>query len=111
MKENKAILFSFQSTLPASLLRSFRSSAAISTDLLPNVIRMLTPDVKPITVGGSGDQRGIVSVRKEGERDMIDRAVGVMSAVGVNFERSRVDGGQAGLSTYIYRMEPYVSTG
>ena len=109
MKENKAILFGFQSSLSTSLLRSFRS-AEISTDLLPNIIKMLTPDVKPIIVGGSGDQRGVVSVRKEGEREMIQRAVSVMSAVGINFERSRVDAGMAGTSTYIFRMEPYVGT-
>ena len=107
-KENKAILLGLQSSLSASLLRSFRSAAAISTELLPNVIKMLTPDVKPILVGGSGDQRGAVSVRKEVERNMIQRTVGVMAAVGVNFERSRIDAGQAGVSVFVYRMEPYV---
>ena len=108
MKENKAILSGFQSSLSTCLVRSFRLVADISTDLLPNVIKMLTPDVKPVMVGGSGDQRGVVSVRKESEREMIQRAVGVMSAVGVSFERSRVNAGQAGVSAYIYRMEPYV---
>ena len=106
MKKNKAILLGLQSSLSIPLLRSFRSTADISTDLLPNIIKMVTPDVRPIIVGGSGDQRGVVSVRKEGEREMIQRAVSVMSAVGVTFERSRLDAGQAGVSTYIYRMEP-----
>ena len=108
-KRTQAILSSLQSSLTIPLARSFRSLAEIATDLLPNVIKMLTPDVKPIIVGGSGDQRGVVSVRKEGERDMLQRAVCVMSAIGVTFERSRVDAaaGQAsGVSTYIYRMEP-----
>lgn len=107
MKRNQSILLSLQSSLTIPLARSFRSMADIATDLLPNVIQMLTPDVKPVIVGGSGDQRGVVSVRKEGEREMLQRAVGVMSAVGVSFERSKVDAaGQAGVSTYIYRMEP-----
>lgn len=106
MKQNKAVLLGLQSSLSSQLLRSFRSVEDISTDLLPNLVRMLAPDVKPIIVGGSGDQRGVVSVRKEGERGMIQRAVGVMSAVGVTLERARVEISQSGISSHIYRMEP-----
>lgn len=106
LKQNRAVLLGLQSSLSSQLLRSFRSAEDISTDLLPNLIRMLTPDVKPIVVGGSGDQRGAVSVRKEGEREMIQRAVGVMGAVGVTLERARVEMGQSGISSHIYRMEP-----
>ena len=106
LKQNKAVLLGLQSSLSPQLLRSFRSAEDISTDLLPNLIRMLAPEVKPIIVGGSGDQRGVVSVRKEGEREMIQRAVGVMGAVGVTLERARVEMGQNGISNYIYRMEP-----
>ena len=106
LKQNKAILTSLQSSLSIPLLRSFRSAQDVSVDLLPHLVRMLTPEVKPIVVGGSGDQRGIVSVRKEGERDMIQRAVEVMGAVGVTFERARVESGHGGISSYIYRMEP-----
>ena len=106
LKQNKALLLGLQFSLSPQLLRSFRSAEDISTDLLPNLIRMLTPEVKPVIVGGSGDQRGVVSVRKEGEREMIQRAVGVMSAVGVTLERARVDMGQNGISNHIYRMEP-----
>lgn len=106
MKQNKAVLLGLQSSLSSQLLRSFRSADDISTDLLPNIIRMLTPDVKPIVVGGSGDQRGIVSVRKEGQREMIQRAVGVMGAVGVTLERARVEVGHNSSGSHIYRMEP-----
>lgn len=109
LKQNKAILAGLQSSLSIPLLRSFRSTEDISIDLLPHLIKMLTPDVKPIVVGGSDDQRGVVSVRKEGERQLIQRAVEVMGAVGVTFERARVESGQNGLNTttqYIYRMEP-----
>lgn len=103
LKQNKAVLLGLQSSLSSQLLRSFRSAGDISTDLLPNVVRMLTPDVKPIVVGGSGDQRGVVSVRKEGEREMIQRAVGVMGAVGVTLERARVEMGQSGVSRCLCR--------
>ena len=109
LKQNKAVLLGLQSSLSPQLLRSFRSVKDISIDLLPNLVRMLAPDVKPIVVGGSGDQRGVVSVRKDGEREMIQRAVGVMGAVGVTLERVRVEMGQNGISSYIYRMEPQVN--
>lgn len=106
LKQNNAVLLGLQSSLSPQLLRSFRSVEDISTDLLPNLIRMLTPEVKPIIVGGSSDQRGVVSVRKEAEREKIQRAVGIMGAVGVTLERARVDMGQNGVSNHIFRMEP-----
>ena len=106
LKQNKAILIGLQSSLSIPLLRSFRSAEDVSINLLPHLIRLLTPNVKPIIVGGSGDQRGTVSVRKEGEREMIQRAVEVMGAVGVTFERARVEAGQSDISSFIYRMEP-----
>ena len=106
-KQNKAILQGLQSSISIPLLRSFRSPEDISVDLLPHVTRMLTPDVRPIIVGGGGgDQRGVVSVRKESEREMIQRAVGVMGAVGVTFAQARIDAGQSSTSNHIYRMEP-----
>ena len=105
-KKSKALLLGLQSSLSPHLLRSFRPLEDISTDLLPNLIRILAPNIKPIVVGGSSDQRGVVSVRKEGEREMVQRAVGVMVAVCVTFERARVEMGQNGVSNYVYRMEP-----
>ncbi|KAM0795747.1 P-loop containing nucleoside triphosphate hydrolase protein [Usnea florida] len=105
-KKSKALLLGLQSSLSPHLLRSFRSLEDISTELLPNLIRILAPNIKPIVVGGSSDQRGVVSVRKEGEREMVQRAVGVMVAVCVTFERARVEMGQNGVSNYVYRMEP-----
>ncbi len=106
-KQNTAILSGFQSSLSIPLHRIFRSPRDISTELLPYLVRMLTPDVKPVVVGGSGDQRGVVSVRKESERAMLRRAVEAMAAVGVVFERGRIEGGPlARGNNYIYRMEP-----
>ena len=107
-KQNRSILLGLQSSLSAPLLRSFRSPEDIATDLLPHLIRMLTPDVKPIVVGGSGDLRGTASVRKEGEKEMIRRAVEAMGAVGVTFERARVEDARGGYGGFVYRMEPYV---
>ena len=106
LKQNKVVLLGLQSALSSQLLRSFRSVEDVSTDLLPSLVLMLTPCVKPVVVGGSGDQRGVVSVRKQEEREMIQRAVGVMAAVGVTLERAKVDMGQSGISSHIYRMEP-----
>ena len=106
LKQNKVVLLGFQSSLSSHLYRSFRSAEDISTDLLPSLVRMLTPDVKPVTVGGGGDHRGVVSVRRDKEREMIQRAVGVMAAVGVMLERATVHAGQSGISSQIYRMEP-----
>jgi chromosome transmission fidelity protein 18 len=71
---------------------------------------MLTPEVKPIVVGGSGDQRGIASVRKEAEKAMVKKAVDVMGGVGVIFERGKLEGDFGSRSTrWVYRMEPYDS--
>lgn len=106
-KQNTTILSGLQSSLSIPLLRAFRSPRNYSTELLPFLVRILTPDVKPVVVGGSGDQRGVVSVRKESERGMLQRAVGAMAAVGVVFERARIEGGgQFHGNNYVYRMEP-----
>ena len=106
-KSCKATIAELQSNLNATLLRSFRSLEDIATDLLPYLVRMLTPDVKPIIVGGSGDQRGVASVRREGEREMVKRAVDVMSGVGIKFERGRLEGDFGHRANqWVYRMEP-----
>jgi chromosome transmission fidelity protein 18 len=106
-KSNRATILALQASLNATLLRSFRSPEDIATDLLPYLVRMLTPEIKPIIVGGSGDQRGIASVRKEAEKAMVKRSVNVMGAVGVIFERGKLEG-EFGSRTnqWVYRMEP-----
>lgn len=105
-KQNKTVLEAFQSSLSIPLLRYFRSGQIAATDLLPYLIRILSPNVKPVIVGGSGEQKGIVSVRRKEEREMLERAVKVMGDVGVTFERSRVEMSKTGGSSYVYRMEP-----
>ncbi|KAI4256276.1 MAG: hypothetical protein LQ352_002165 [Teloschistes flavicans] len=107
-KQNKIILQAFQSSLSIPLIRSFRSTEDVITGLLPYLIKILTPDVKPVIVGGSGEQKGIVSVRKKEERDMIERAVCVMSDVRIAFVRSRIEMTHGGGYNSVYRMEPPV---
>ena len=106
LKQNKAILQALQSSLSIPLMQCFRSAEDISTDLLPHLMVMLTPNVNPIIVGGIGNHAGVVTVRKEAEQSMIERAVSIMGAVGVVFERVRIDTGRNGVINYIYRMEP-----
>jgi chromosome transmission fidelity protein 18 len=106
-KSKRATILALQASLNATLLRSFRSPEDIATDLLPYLVRMLTPEIKPIIVGGSGDQRGIASVRKEAEKAMVKRSVDVMGAVGVIFERGKLEAEFGSRTTqWVYRMEP-----
>ncbi|KAL8788795.1 MAG: hypothetical protein Q9213_001466 [Squamulea squamosa] len=107
-KQNKAVLQAFQSFMSPPLQRCFRSIEDITTGLLPCLVRILTPDVKPLIVGGSREQKGIVSVRKGEERRMIERAAKIMPDVGVTFERSRLDLVHGNGRDYVYRMEPPV---
>lgn len=106
-KLNRATILTFQSNLNAVLLRNFRSAEDIAMDLLPYLVRMLTPEIKPIVVGGSGDQKGIASVRKETEKLLVKRAVDIMSSFSVIFERGRLENDVGYRATqWVYRMEP-----
>ncbi|QSZ33540.1 hypothetical protein DSL72_005108 [Monilinia vaccinii-corymbosi] len=114
-KLNRSTIQGLQAQLNAKLLRSFKSCEDIAMDLLPYVVRMMSPEVKPIVVGGSGEMRGIASVRKDTEKRMVKRAVDVMSEIGVVFERGRLEGndtgaGKWGASEWVYRMEPPLDT-
>ncbi|KAI9757228.1 MAG: hypothetical protein M4579_003528 [Chaenotheca gracillima] len=109
-KENRAILSTLQTSLSTQLHRCFRSPDDLATDLLPYLIKLLAPNVKPTIVGGSGDQRGMASVRREEEKQMVRRAVGVMSCVGVTFERGRLETEDPRGGNWVYRMEPSLDT-
>ena len=106
LKQNRSILQGIQTSLSIPLFRSFKSAEDIAADLVPHLTQILTPNVKPIVVGGSGEQKGVVSVRKDSEKAMLERAVRVMGDVGVVFERRRIDGGLSSTNSYVYRMEP-----
>ena len=110
-----ATLQSLHSTLSLALHRAFRSPQELATDLVPYLSHMLSPDVKPVIVGGSGENRGTASVRREVERSMIKRSAEAMLAAGIAFERVRVEEHEEGRPRrvgsgggWVWRMEPYV---
>ncbi|KAI1101094.1 hypothetical protein F4804DRAFT_24383 [Jackrogersella minutella] len=107
-KENRAMLQAMQAQLPPTLMRSFRSAEDIATDFLPYLIRLVSPDVKPVVVGGSGDQRSTASVRKETEKVMVKRAADVLAEVGIELQKGKIES-ESPFSRgpqWVYRMEP-----
>lgn len=109
-KQNHTILTELQSSFSAFLLRVFSSVDAMATELMPNVNKMLAPDVKPVVVGGSGGSASVASVRKESEKRCIDNAVRVMSALNIRFEKVKVEAESALVrGGFVYRMDPCVS--
>jgi chromosome transmission fidelity protein 18 len=106
LKQNRSILTGFQASFSASLTRLFRSKDCVATDLVPNLLQMLSPDVKPVIVRGSGEQKSVASVRKDSERALIRSAVRIMSGLGVTFEQARVENEGGTHGGWVYRMEP-----
>ncbi|KAI1326221.1 hypothetical protein F5Y16DRAFT_235708 [Xylariaceae sp. FL0255] len=107
-KENRSLLQILQAQLPPTLMRSFRSAEDVSTEFLPYLIRMISPDVKPVVVGGSGDAKGTASVRKDTERVMVQRAASILAEIGVELQRGKIED-QSPFSRgaqWVYRMEP-----
>lgn len=112
-KQNEAYIDALQSSLAPPLQRLFSSTSDIATDLQPYLLRMLTPNINPIIVGGSGSDKGTASVRKASEQVLVKRAVNAMGASGVRFERVRLDDGPGqsyGNAQWIYRIEPPLDT-
>ncbi|KPI37640.1 Chromosome transmission fidelity protein 18 [Cyphellophora attinorum] len=111
-KQNKAILTELQSSFPGPLLRLFSSVDNIATELVPAANRMLSPDIKPVVIGGHGGSGGsVASVRKESEKRCVQIGVGVMHALQLKFEKVKLEldanaGPVGGRATFAYRMEP-----
>ena len=108
-KQTRAVLTEFQSTFSAPLLRLFRSTDTVATELVPNVANMLAPDVKPVVVGGSAGFGSVASVRKQSEKSCIQNSVRVMGGLNISFEKARVEiegGGAHSHGGFVYRMEP-----
>lgn len=105
-KHNRSALQAMQSQLPASLMRSFRSAEDMATDFLPYLARMISPDVKPVLIGGS--EGATASVRKESERLMVKRASEVLAEVGIELVKGKIEGDtmSSRAPQYVYRMEP-----
>ncbi|KAK4235231.1 chromosome transmission fidelity protein 18 [Achaetomium macrosporum] len=120
-KANRAALQALHAQMPPALTRAFRSPEDIATDFLPYLVRMVSPDVKPVVVGGSssssdkGGGGAVASVRREGEKAMVRRAAQVLAEVGIALHRGRIEpvddgnngsGLVAGRTQWVYRMEP-----
>lgn len=103
-KQNRTASAEFQASFSAPLLRLFRSVDTISSELLPYICRILSPDVKPVVVGGSSNS--IASVRKESEKRLVQQAVRAMSGLGVKFERVKVEMDNGSHGGFAFRMEP-----
>ncbi|KXG50260.1 ATPase, AAA-type, core [Penicillium griseofulvum] len=108
-KQNRAAMTAFHASLSAPMARLFRSNESIIIDLVPYLIRMLSPDVKPVIIRGNGEQKSTATVRKESERALVQSTVRVMTGMGVTFEKVRVEheGSHGG---WAYRMEPPIDS-
>ncbi len=79
---------------------------------LPYLARMVSPDVKPVVVGGGGADKfsSIASVRREGEKAMVRRATLVLAEVGIELLKGRIEAdiaaGPTARAQWVYRMEP-----
>ncbi|CAJ2502060.1 Uu.00g049130.m01.CDS01 [Anthostomella pinea] len=107
-KENRAMLQAIQAQLPPTLMRAFRSAEDVSTEFLPYLMRLVSPEVKPVVVGGSGDIKGTASVRKDTEKTMVKRAADVLAEVGIELQRGKIES-ESMFSRgpqWVYRMEP-----
>ena len=105
-RANRASLQALQAALAPPLRRAFRSPEIIATELLPYATRLLSPEVRPVVVGGGGETRGIASVRRQSEKEMVRRGAEAMAAVGVTFERAKIEDLRGGYGGFVYRMEP-----
>ncbi|KAI5867019.1 hypothetical protein GGS23DRAFT_553181 [Durotheca rogersii] len=107
-KENRAVLQAMQAQLPPTLMRSLRSPEDISAEFLPFLVRLVSPDVKPVVVGGSGDQWGTASVRRDTEKAMVRRAADILAEVGIELQRGKIESESpfSRGSQWVYRMEP-----
>lgn len=110
-KQNRVLLQGLQGNLPPALTRAFRSPEDIATDFVPYLVRMISPDVKPVVVGGSTDKASVASVRRDTEKEMVRRAAEVLAEVGISLLKGKIEevNPSAGARTqWVYRMDPYV---
>ncbi|GAO15758.1 hypothetical protein UVI_02043160 [Ustilaginoidea virens] len=106
-KQNRSQLQALHGQLSPTLMRSFRSPEDVATEFLPYLVRLVSPDVKPVVVGGS--QGSMASVRKESEKAMVKRASEILADVGVVLQKGRIENepsSYGGGAHYVYRLEP-----
>jgi chromosome transmission fidelity protein 18 len=113
LKSNNAAITALQNALSLPLARMYRSSADIATELLPYIVRMLSPDVKPVVINSYSHSTAgaktfaTASVRKASEKALVARAAECMAATGVRFEKTRIETeGKGSNGEWVYRMEP-----
>ncbi|KAH7359792.1 chromosome transmission fidelity protein 18 [Pyrenochaeta sp. MPI-SDFR-AT-0127] len=110
-KASRSQLMALQTSLTVPLTRMFRSPEEMAMELIPYVLRMLSPDVKPVIVntGPSGSKSfATASVRKASEKALVKQAVEAMAATGVRFEKSRIEIDDVANRSagFVWRMEP-----
>jgi chromosome transmission fidelity protein 18 len=110
LRANTAAISVLQSNLSIPLERMYRSRASIATELLPYILRLLAPDIKPVIIHTASSAAGArsaptASVRRADEKERVARAVACMAATGVRFEKARVEDDRANVG-WVYRMEP-----
>ncbi|CAM1511167.1 Fc.00g086800.m01.CDS01 [Cosmosporella sp. VM-42] len=105
-KQNRSQLQAMQAQLPPTLNRLFRSVEDIAAEFLPYLLRLVSPDVKPVVVGGSSGSTA--SVRKESEKTMVKRASEVLAEVGIELQKGKIESENLANRgpQYVYRMEP-----
>ncbi|KAG6007911.1 hypothetical protein E4U21_005389 [Claviceps maximensis] len=105
-KQTRSQLQALQAQLSPTLTRSFRSPEDVATELLPYLLRLVSPDVKPVVVGGS--QGSMASVRRESEKAMVKRASEVLADMGIQLQKGRVESEATSAlgPQYVYRLEP-----
>ncbi|KAI5463072.1 hypothetical protein BGZ63DRAFT_380441 [Mariannaea sp. PMI_226] len=106
LKQNRTQLQALQSQLPPTLMRAFRSAEDVAAEFLPYLVRLVSPDVKPVVVGGSTGSTA--SVRKESERAMVKRASEVLAVVGIELHKGKIESESTVNrgAQFVYRMEP-----
>lgn len=111
-KQNRAMLQGLQAQLPPNLMRSFRSPEDVAAEFLPYLVRLVSPDVKPVVVGGSTDKGSVASVRRDTEKYLVRRAAEVLAEIGISLLKGKIEevNPTVGARTqWVYRMDPYVS--
>ncbi|KAF2401834.1 P-loop containing nucleoside triphosphate hydrolase protein [Trichodelitschia bisporula] len=110
-KAHAATLSALHAGLSTPLARTYRSPALLATELLPYIMRILAPDVKPVVVqsASAGYKGATAAVRRAAEKALVLRAVNCMVATGLRFEKSRVEQDAQGRGAgWVLRMEPAV---